>query len=124
MAIGFTDLNSVQRVPDKSLSIPYKPKVLKIQFGDGYEQRIAEGINNIAQEIAVTFTNRPKAEIDDIVAFFVNKAGVTAFNFTYPDTNGSGSETTIKVVCDDWSQTYAYDDFYNCSAKFRRVYEA
>lgn len=124
MAIGFTDLGAVQRIPDKALTRNNKPRIIKIQFGDGYEQRIQEGINNINQEFAVSFTNRPKAEIDDIMAFLDNKAGTTAFDFTYPDTNASGAERTVKVVCEDYTQSYSYDDFYSCTATFRRVYEA
>ncbi len=124
MAIGFTDLGAVQRIPDKTLTRNNKPRVIKIQFGDGYEQRVQEGINNIAQSFSVAFNNRPKAEIDDIMAFLDNKAGTTAFDFTYPDTNASGNERTVKVVCEDYAQTYSFDDFYSCTATFRRVYEA
>ena len=124
MAIGFTDLGAVQRIPDKTLTRNNKPRVIKIQFGDGYEQRVQEGINNITQSFSVTFNNRPKAEIDDIMAFLDNKAGTTAFDFTYPDTNASGAERTVKVVCEDYTQSYSYDDFYSCTATFRRVYEA
>ncbi len=123
MAIGFQDLTGTNRVPDRTMSNAIQPRVLKVQFGDGYEQRIQDGINNLRQEFSVTFNNRPKAEIDDIVAFLNNKAGTTAFNFTYPDSNAGGGETTIKVVCQDWSQRYSYDDFYSASMKFRRVYE-
>lgn len=124
MAIGFTDLNSVQRIPDRTLTRNNKPRVLKIQFGDGYEQRLQDGINNINQTFSVAFSNRPKADIDDIMAFFDNKGGTTAFSFTYPDTNAVGAERTVKVVCEDYSQSYSYDDFYSCNATFRRVYEA
>ena len=123
MAVGFQDLTGTNRVPDRTMSNAIKPRILKVQFGDGYEQRIQDGINNLKQEFSVTFNNRPKAEIDDIVAFLNNKAGTTAFNFTYPDSNAGGGETTIKVVCEDWSQRYSYDDFYSASMKFRRVYE-
>ena len=124
MALGFADLNSVQRIPDKSFSTNSKPRILKIQFGDGYEQRIAEGINNLTQNYSITFNNRPKEVIDDIIAFFINKGGTTAFDFTYPDSNAGGGETTVKVVCEDFNQTYSYNDFYSCTATFRRVYEA
>mgnify|MGYP003627075592 CR=1 FL=1 len=123
MAIGFTDLTSTNRIPDKGLTSSSTPRTFTVEFGDGYEQRVANGINALAESFAVTFNNRPKAEIDDIIAFFVNKAGVTAFNFTYADSNNSG-ETTIKVICGDWSQTWSYDDFYNASATFRKVYES
>jgi phage-related protein len=40
---------------------------------------------------------------------------------TIDDTNGA---ETIKVVCKEWSQVWAYDDFYTLTAKFERVYEA
>ena len=124
MAVGFLDLNNVSRVPDRTFTQAYKPNVLKVQFGDGYEQRIQEGINNIKHTFSVTFNNRPKADIDDITAFFINKGGTTAFNFTYPDSNIGGGEKTVKVVCEDFNQSYSYDDFYSCTATFRRVYEA
>ena len=113
MAIGFQDLGSVQRTPDKNFTKKVEPTVLKIQFGDGYEQRIAEGINSIKETYTVGFTNRPKAEIDDIVAFLDNKKGTTAFSYTIPDTNQGGGERTVKVVCEDYSQNYVYDDFYS-----------
>ena len=123
MAIGFTDLTSTVRRPDKGMTRQSQPKVFKAEFGDGYEQRLASGINNLAESYGVAFSNRTKEEIDDITAFFANKGAVTAFNFTIPDSNNSG-ETTVKVICDSWSQAYRYGDYYNCSATFRRVYEA
>lgn len=95
-----------------------------VSFGDGYEQRVANGINALSQQFSVNFKTRPKAEIDDIVAFFVSRGGVTAFDFVVPDSNESGSEKTYKVVCESWSKTFAYDDFYSASATFRRVYES
>ena len=110
--------------PDKSLTRSNNPRTFTVQFGDGYEQRIQEGINNISHTFSVSFNNRPKADIDDIIAFFINKGGTTAFSFTYPDSNVGGGEKTVKVVCEDFNQTYSYDDFYSCTASFRRVYEA
>ncbi len=124
MAIGFTDLTSTVRIPDKSMQRSAKPRVHLATFGDGYEQRIANGINNLVESYSVSFNNRTKAEIDDIVAFFENKAGVTAFTFTVPDTNESGNEVAIKVVCDTWNKTYTVGDYYSATATFRRVYEA
>jgi len=102
-----------------------QPAIKTTKFGDGYEQRAVNGINNLAEDYRLTFRNRTKEEIDDIIAFLDNKAGVTSFNFTIPDSNvGGSSEKTIKVVCDTYSQTYEYDDFYTCTATFRRIYEA
>ena len=99
------------------------PNILSANFGDGYQQRIAKGINNLQQQYVVSFANRTKEEIDDITAFFTNKGGVTKFDFTIPDSNISG-ETTIKVICPSWSQAYTTGDYYGCSATFTRVYES
>lgn len=127
MAIGFnttSDHGSRQIVPDKGLSSTETPKVLMASFGDGYEQRIANGINALDQKFSLSFKTRTKEEIDDIIAFFVAQKGVTAFNYVVSDSNVGGSETTYKVVCDNWTKNYAYDNFYSATAKFRRVYEA
>lgn len=116
---------SLSVVPDKFFSKNSTPRVLTARFGDGYEQRLADGINNIDQTFEVTFVNRPKAEIDDIVAYFDAKGGATSFNFTYPDSNvGSPAEKTVKVVCTTYNQVYVQTDCYTCTATFRRVYEA
>lgn len=134
MAIGFTTssaFGSRAIRPDKSLSRSSKPKVHLATFGDGYEQRLSDGINSIKQVFNVSFGTRTKEEIDDIVGYFDSLKGSTSFNFTIPDSNQTSDvgsltagETTVKVVCDDFALSYDYGDFYSCSAKFRRVYEA
>lgn len=122
MAMGFDIGGGTYIVPDKNLRKTSKPRTLKATFGDGYEQRLIDGINNINETFSVSFNNREKEEIDDIITFFDSKAGATAFNYTYPDSNNSG-ETTVKVVCEDYNLVFSQNDFYGCTATFRRVYE-
>ena len=124
MAIGFTDLTSTVRKPDKGFTRQSQSRIFKTEFGDGYEQRLANGINNLVESYSIAFNNRTKEEIDDIIAFFENKGGVTAFTYTVPDTNESGNEVAIKVVCSDWKKTYTFGDYYSATATFKRVYEA
>lgn len=138
MALGFTTTSAYGSrtvIPDKGMTRNVTPKVHKISFGDGYEQRTGYGINNINETYSVTFNNRTRAEIEDIAYYLGSLNGVTAFNFTVPnyatteETTGvldssTDDEKTIKVVCDRWNQTYAYDEFYSLTAEFRRVYEA
>ena len=125
MAVGFLLLNgSTRAVPDKGFNRDDTPVLFTAKFGDGYEQRVQDGINSLEQEFSLSFATRPKAEIDDIIGFFESKAGATSFNYTVDDTNESGNELTVKVVCSNWNQTWAYDDFYSATATFRRVYEA
>jgi len=124
MAIGFNAGGGVGVVrPDKGFTRQSQPRVFITEFGDGYEQRLVNGINNLAENYSLSFNNRTKEDIDDITAFFATKGAVTAFTFTIPDSNNSG-ETAVKVVCDSWSQSYKVGDFYSCTAQFRRVYES
>ena len=106
---------------DKGFTRQSTPKIHMADFGDGYTQRIADGINNLQQTMEVSFSTRPKAEIDDLVAFFESLGGVNKFEMTIDDTNGA---ETIKVLCQQWSQTWAFDNFYSLSATFIRCYEA
>tara|TARA_B110000259_G_scaffold149058_1_gene168209 strand:- start:184 stop:552 length:369 start_codon:yes stop_codon:yes gene_type:complete len=122
MALGFT-VGATNISPDKQLNRSTAPKVKLATFGDGYEQRLRNGINSLSETYSLSFNNRSKNDIDDIVAFFDTQHGVVPFNFTIPDSNGTGSETTIKVVCDTYTQKYDYDNFYSATATFRRVYE-
>tara|TARA_B000000565_G_C23650723_1_gene326508 strand:+ start:23 stop:406 length:384 start_codon:yes stop_codon:yes gene_type:complete len=127
MALGFStgsSFGSRTIIPDKGMSRSNEPVIFKAEFGDGYQQRIANGINNLKQEFSVSFATREKAEIDDIVGFFESTNGVTAFDFTFADTNASGNEETVKVYVSEFTQNWDYDDFYTLSATFVRVYEA
>tara|TARA_E500000178_G_C17034633_1_gene762653 strand:- start:2468 stop:2866 length:399 start_codon:yes stop_codon:yes gene_type:complete len=128
--IGFTVPGvSGQVIPDKTLQRQTTPKVRVAQFGDGYQQRIADGLNSVTDVFTVNFVNRLKAEADDIEAFFRDKKGVTAFNFTFPDSNSSSNDsagnpvTTVKVICKQWSQQYGNSGSYSINAQFERVYE-
>lgn len=126
MALGFNTTSTYGNrdiLPDKGITRTSTPRVLVARFGDGYEQRLADGINSINETFRVTFNNRTKEEIDDITAYLGSLNGTTAFTYTIPDSNNSG-ETDIKVVCDTFTQNYSYGDFYSASATFRRVYEA
>ena len=129
MATGFKDLNETQRTPDRGLSYQSTPRVREAKFGDGYTQRTSYGLNSLNQSYSVAFTGRSKAEINAIVAFLEDKQGVESFEFTIPFTgdgvtgNEDETERIVRVICKDWSQTYTYDQFYDLTATFERVYE-
>ena len=110
--------------PDKQLTRSNTPRVHLAVFGDGYEQRLRDGINNVERTFSISFKNQPKAIADDIAGYFNSLAGVDNFTFTIPDTNGGSNEEAVKVVCDTWSKTYTYDEFYNVTATLREVFES
>lgn len=110
--------------PDKGFGRATNMRIHLAQFGDGYETRLADGINNKNQTLSVAFSTRPKAEIDDLVAFFEGLGGVTKFRFDLEDSNETSSTESIFCICDTWNQSWAYDDYYTLTATFRRVYES
>jgi phage-related protein len=115
---------------DRGLSRSVTQNVLVANFGDGYEQRVGDGINTKADTFSVTFNNRTRQEINALAAFFDIKTG-QSFEFTVTDLplNAAGTQalsseanTAIQVVCDTYNITYIREDFHNLSATFRRVY--
>jgi phage-related protein len=95
MAIGFivTGVNTSKVIPDRSLTNSSTTTVRVAKFGDGYQQRVADGLNSVGSSFSLSFNNRTKEDIDDIVAFFESKKGVASFSFTYPDTNSTSTYT-------------------------------
>tara|TARA_R100001440_G_scaffold73038_1_gene97270 strand:- start:335 stop:715 length:381 start_codon:yes stop_codon:yes gene_type:complete len=126
MTIGFIYTGSTYATPDKQLSKASNPRVLTAKFGDGYEQRAVDGINNLNETYTLTFKTRPKADIDDIVAFLDSKQNVTKFTLTLPDTNNTtrSGERDVKVVSQEYTTNYEYDNFYTLNVTLRRVFEA
>ena len=56
MALGFDVGGSLGVVnPDRGFSRKNEAIVFKAEFGDGYEQRIANGINNLKQSFDLKF---------------------------------------------------------------------
>ena len=132
MTIGFIYTGTTYATPDKSMSKQSAPRVLVANFGDGYEQRIADGINTLNETYSLSFASRPKADIDDIVAFLDGKKGVSSFPLILPDSNVTSNPTgpagvgerEVKVVTTDYSVSYNYDNFYSLSLSLKRVFEA
>lgn len=102
--------------PLAALNVNKAPRIKTAQFGDGYEQRIADGINTTPQKWDLTFRNT-QAIINSIDAFFMSKNGITAFTWTPPE----GAE--IKVVCQSWSKNLIIKGVYEISTTFRQVFE-
>jgi len=63
---------------------------------DGYQQRIADGINVIERSWALVWETKPKAELIAMMTYLAARRG-HAFSFKHPVTG-----VTHKVVCDKW----------------------
>ncbi len=80
---------------DKAVSETTAPNVFIHTFGDGYEQRLARGINANDQTYAVSFITRTKAEANNIITFFEDKGGVTSFVFAPPHLGDKTATTSF-----------------------------
>ena len=110
--------------PDRGFTKRTNPRILRAEFGDGYEQRSTFGLNSMAEVYDLAFSNLPNTETDDLEAFFVGTLGITKFTFTIPDSNEGTGEKDIKVICSQWNKTHTQTGATTLTAQLRRVYEA
>ena len=109
---------------DRGLSKTTQHRVLTAQFGDGYSQRVRDGINTKIESFTISFNNRSAEEINLIAAYLDSKAGLHfVLNITDTFTSGSLSDSAIKVVCQDYSTSYTHTVNHSLTTTFRRVYE-
>lgn len=90
MANFNTDVNIT---PDRGLRSSQKPRTFVANYGDGYQQRVAAGINNIPEEWTLTWKNRASAEANKIIKFLEDLNGTSSFDW-YPPGYDIGSTTT------------------------------
>lgn len=69
-------------------------------FGDGYAQCIADGLNTHEQELSLEWDYLTATDADTIEAFFVDQ-NATPFLYTLP-----GESAAKKWRCVEWSSTY------------------
>ena len=91
--------------PDYGASLSTEPKVCKAQFGDGYAQRVKDGMNNLPRKWNLTFT-QTEANADTIESFLESTYGSSNFDWA-PPRGASGKW----VVSEKWDRSVqeAYD---------------
>jgi phage-related protein len=104
--------------PDFGSPRSMRPTVSNIKFGDGYEQRVAHGINTIGQKWELAFQNRDEDEAEAIDAFLLDKNGVDSFDWTPP-----GESVARKFKCQDWTYTPVKGNYNSISAVFEEVFD-
>lgn len=112
-------LDTFSFTPSKGVKCTTSPRVLTAQFGDGYSQRVPDGLNNLVREWDLSFNSRALQQSSQILAFFVNKQGSTAFLWTPP-----GDTQQYTVICDQWDETYESPISRTIVAKFKQVFDA
>ena len=102
--------------PDNGCSYEIKPNVRAVKFGDGYEQRAANGLNTQPRIWNLRFSVRTDSEASAITTFLATQGAVTAFDWTDP--YGAAG----KYVCRSWSATKDRYNLNTVTAQFEQVF--
>lgn len=103
--------------PDYNNTVEIAPKSTKINFGDGYEVRVRNGINNILNTYNLTFSKRKLDETTAILHFLNQQAGVDPFVF-----EGRRPFVYSKLfICENWQNTEIFANNYTITCQFREV---
>lgn len=107
--------------PDFGAQKASEPKINKVSFGDGYEQRVVFGLpgNNNPKVWTLTFQNLTEADSDTIENFLDARAeDADSFNWSPPD-----ETNTYKWVCESWTKTIPFPNRATITTTFRQVFE-
>ena len=94
-----------------------KARVNKAQFGEGYAQRTADGLNPINRTFPVIIKAATLADADAIEAFLDAHAGATSFTWRLPR-----AAADIRVICESWDRTDRFSSAL-ITATFEQVFE-
>lgn len=94
-----------------------QPAVRKVQFGDGYSQRLVFGLNQNPKTWSLTW-EVSETDADTIENFLDARGGAESFDWTPPDTG-----TSYKWICEQWNKTIPYLNRATITATFVQVFE-
>ena len=103
--------------PTTSASGNSEARVLRANFGDGYSQRVADGINAVRQTYEVTWEGLDRTDAQTVDTFLRNRGGHEAFLWTAPG-------GTLKAwTCERWRVTHATATLDDVAATFVEVFD-
>ena len=105
--------------PVYNTRINARPKVNTLSFGDGFEQRLTEGLNQNPLSVNLTF-ELSQTDADTAITFLNARVEDGAsFDYTLP------SETSSrKFVCTSFPRSIPFLNRVTLSCVFREVFEA
>ena len=103
--------------PAYNMSATHAPRTKSIKFGDGYERRFKDGINNNLLSLSLNFEGRDLMEAKAILHFLESRQGTESFFFRPP----SPYDALRKFVCQEFNSSIAFKNNINVSATFRQT---
>ncbi|MGC0152771.1 phage tail protein [Chromobacterium vaccinii] len=93
-----------------------RARVREAGFGDGYRQRVPDGINNMPRVRKLSFA-AGQVEADAIEAFLARHEGTRWFWFTYP------GAARAKFRCGEWDRSYLAAGDELVAVTFEQVFD-
>lgn len=93
-------------------------RVLQTNFGDGYGQTVADGIQNVRLTVNVSWLNLTDSEAQTLEDFLRARGGYLPFFWTPPRT-----ATALKWRCQKWTRTPLECAYCNFSATFVQAFD-
>ena len=109
-------LPAVAQHPTLGSSVEVEPRVLVAQFGDGYNQRTADGINNVLHKANLSWEHLTRTEATALMSFFRERAGWKPISWQMP-----GDSETRKWLCVRYGRTYVDANLDTVTAQFQEV---
>jgi phage-related protein len=97
--------------------VSYAPRVLKNAYGNGYEQRVGDGLNTVAEKWTVAWQGIAWSECLAINTFLKAQKGYLPFLWTPP------GEAPLQVKCESWSREKTSGTTGNVQATFEQVFD-
>lgn len=105
-------------VPDQGSDYAKEFRINRSQFGDGYSQRSANGINFQIRTLNLSWSNRPIADINTIKSFLDAQGGFTVFEYT-----PVGEATELKWSCSGYNDPPGNGAYATISATFVQEFD-
>lgn len=93
-------------------------RVLENEFGDGYTARAGDGLNAIRSSVNLTWGMLTAAQAAEIVTFFRDHRGYTAFLYTLP-----ADDDERQWVCKRWQRVSSGTESWAIRATFTEVFD-
>jgi phage-related protein len=93
-------------------------RTLRAEFGDGYSQRVADGLNSVRDVWTVAFENLTEAEYTSARDFLRQQQGTASFFWTPP-----GETVARRWVCEEWTTQQGDPGAYSLNTTFTEVFD-
>ena len=122
---GYINVNSVLVPnffwkPSYQTSISLEPRIKVMQFGNGYQQRVPDGINTNLKDFDAAFENRKEPEAISILHFLNQMNAQTSFVYNVP-TIYSKTNFDTRFKAPSWTVNYNSYNNYTVKIKLEEV---